>query len=525
MRINKLELKNFRKFKNLRLEFKPGINLITGLNGSGKTTLLNAIGFAIYGDLVNGTNLRDNLRYGQKGQSKVGFVNLDIINSVNLNITRKIRLKDKIASQWTVCNGNFIPSHSDISEIEQSLPQKDVFFEIAYIDNIRQDLTDLNKKDFRQTLSRKMLPWDMQKVLDNTKALSLYLDTKENELKRILDGKKEEIKELISKEDLVSSLKDEHKELSNKIEEIQKTKEELEKRRISGEKYEKYASGSLEQMEKTLKQIQRLVGKLKIGQYIHKDFIEEKIVSSTLNSYLNEYIEKVSFLYTQIQEIGALLRKITQIQTDLQNERQKAEKDLIMKINDQNRNLAYTVAKLETISHQISISEQYLEEKQKINRVIMERQNDIEKYRTDIVIAERLRGLITSMWNGSISSFFRRIENRSNELLKLLKIDVCLQITEEEIVANIEGIKTDSALFSAGEEGLFNILVRIAILQELGQTSLLILEDPIAHFDQVRTKSFLSMLNSLKNDFSQIIMTSHSFDLEFDVENRIVLDP
>ncbi len=43
MFIRELALKNFRNYKNLYLEFAPGINLITGDNAAGKTNILEAI--------------------------------------------------------------------------------------------------------------------------------------------------------------------------------------------------------------------------------------------------------------------------------------------------------------------------------------------------------------------------------------------------------------------------------------------------------------------------------------------------
>ncbi len=48
MRINKIELKNFRNHRESSYEFEKGINLILGENGSGKTSILDAIGFALF---------------------------------------------------------------------------------------------------------------------------------------------------------------------------------------------------------------------------------------------------------------------------------------------------------------------------------------------------------------------------------------------------------------------------------------------------------------------------------------------
>jgi predicted ATP-binding protein involved in virulence len=47
MKIDRLELKNFRGYKDLSVEFDPGFNLIIGDNGSGKTALLEALTVAM----------------------------------------------------------------------------------------------------------------------------------------------------------------------------------------------------------------------------------------------------------------------------------------------------------------------------------------------------------------------------------------------------------------------------------------------------------------------------------------------
>lgn len=46
MRLESLELRNFRNYEQLNIEFDPGVNLIVGDNAQGKTNLLEAIEFA-----------------------------------------------------------------------------------------------------------------------------------------------------------------------------------------------------------------------------------------------------------------------------------------------------------------------------------------------------------------------------------------------------------------------------------------------------------------------------------------------
>ena len=45
MRLNKLELENFRNYEHLSVEFDPAVNLIVGCNAQGKTNLLEAVNF------------------------------------------------------------------------------------------------------------------------------------------------------------------------------------------------------------------------------------------------------------------------------------------------------------------------------------------------------------------------------------------------------------------------------------------------------------------------------------------------
>lgn len=51
MKINYLELSNYRKFKQLKLQFPDGIVGVLGLNGVGKSTLIESIAWALFGNV------------------------------------------------------------------------------------------------------------------------------------------------------------------------------------------------------------------------------------------------------------------------------------------------------------------------------------------------------------------------------------------------------------------------------------------------------------------------------------------
>jgi DNA repair exonuclease SbcCD ATPase subunit len=48
--INKVEMTNWRKYKQHEVQFRPGINFIVGANGAGKTSILEAIAVALTGE-------------------------------------------------------------------------------------------------------------------------------------------------------------------------------------------------------------------------------------------------------------------------------------------------------------------------------------------------------------------------------------------------------------------------------------------------------------------------------------------
>ena len=53
MRIDRLEIKNFKKFSDYTLELHPQFTLLVGDNGTGKTTLLDALAISAGVWLVN----------------------------------------------------------------------------------------------------------------------------------------------------------------------------------------------------------------------------------------------------------------------------------------------------------------------------------------------------------------------------------------------------------------------------------------------------------------------------------------
>ena len=64
MHINHIELRDFRNYVNLKLDFDPSVNLIVGDNAQGKTNLLEAIGFLGSGRSFRAQRTAEMVRFG-----------------------------------------------------------------------------------------------------------------------------------------------------------------------------------------------------------------------------------------------------------------------------------------------------------------------------------------------------------------------------------------------------------------------------------------------------------------------------
>ncbi len=65
MILSELELSNFKNFREKRVEFTSGINVLQGPNGSGKTTILEGVEFALYGSVGGKTGLEPLIKAGE----------------------------------------------------------------------------------------------------------------------------------------------------------------------------------------------------------------------------------------------------------------------------------------------------------------------------------------------------------------------------------------------------------------------------------------------------------------------------
>ena len=66
MYITELELKNFRNYKELTIQFDKNVNIIVGRNAQGKTNLIEAVFLSSIGRSFRTSHDSDLIRFGQE---------------------------------------------------------------------------------------------------------------------------------------------------------------------------------------------------------------------------------------------------------------------------------------------------------------------------------------------------------------------------------------------------------------------------------------------------------------------------
>ena len=95
MSIDKVFLKNFRPFTDLKLDLSNNNLLLTGVNGTGKTSVLEAINVLITGKSFKTRDLKDCIKDNSK-------------EKVDLNFYQIIKILNKFKIKYWICQGTLL---------------------------------------------------------------------------------------------------------------------------------------------------------------------------------------------------------------------------------------------------------------------------------------------------------------------------------------------------------------------------------------------------------------------------------
>jgi len=368
MKINKVELKNYRIHKDYALSFEKGINLLLGSNGSGKSSVLEAIGFALFDSGARGNN-EDIVSKGEtSGSVKILFTGNDekeyeierkfgagsYVKLVNLESLDKwtgskdvYRIVGKILNIDNI-NGVFFESVICAKQnkfidifIKGDKKQADHFdelFDTAIYSDLCEKLREQNEKKYedenkikiakKETLASQQkniadLEGELKKQHEELASEKEKQANLENELK----GKKKELDEYNNLKERINSKEKEVKNSKSNIENFTKARNDavrylkdseaarafLEEKKDDYEKYEsaKKESDALEKellqfknAAKEYKELQNQQQKLKDDQ--NKLQSDKKIEENNINSFT----EQISKQETEQKEEQKKLKEI-----------------------------------------------------------------------------------------------------------------------------------------------------------------------------------------------------------------------
>ncbi len=147
MHLNKLVMRNFKKFRRAEVEFQDGLTGIVGSNGAGKSTIVEAIAWALYGNRASSIK-RDYIRNARAGDADPVEVRLSLsLGKQEMTIYRAMKGKGLMPEAFLLLDDQRIAAGT--KEVDQRLEE---ILKISYQDFMKtfyarqKDLDNLLKE-------------------------------------------------------------------------------------------------------------------------------------------------------------------------------------------------------------------------------------------------------------------------------------------------------------------------------------------------------------------------------------------
>lgn len=324
MKINRIYLENYRIHEKLEVEFDKGINLLLGENGKGKSSILEAIGYALFGSDLRGTQ-KDAIQYGKKSAKiQVEFTGVDgeeyIVTrklpgttSIYRKSNPELELQGKEDRIRELCGirgdikdvyDNVIVAKQNefISSFKATAKDREKTFDKVFNTEIYREIYDGYSKDVEGKYKNEIA------IEENSiKSISEVMEDSQ-EVKEKLELEEEREKEF---EKYLNNLSAELKEIKEKLNQISGTELKIEK-----------INGEIRKSEEVLNNITLQEEKLK--KQIEETILAKEIADKNIENH-NEYI-KTSEILESIKKEKKELDQIKEEQSNLEKSLVSLEK-------------------------------------------------------------------------------------------------------------------------------------------------------------------------------------------------------
>src|SRR3990170_102835 len=338
--------------------------------------------------------------------------------------------------------------------------------------------------------------------------------------------------------------------VKNNLEEaIERTQKEIEQF-LKGKGEQETLKKNLLDKEKNLLFLQdnlKNIGELSYDLTVH---LELKTNLDRLEKLKEKYIA----LNQEKNKLPQLKQNLTQIESNLKNLNIEIEtyrnkiktlsfseeelKTTEKKVEEQRAKIHQLELNLKDLNHQKGIFSLELEKIERDIQETLKLKEELKSLGEDRLYLEKLDKILVDFKTSLISRIRPALSTYTNELFLELTDGRYekLELTDEnddryppyEIVIYDQGERFSIERFSGGEKDLANLCLRLAISQQVSQSSgvefsFIILDEIFGSQDASRKENILKGLAKLKNRFRQIFLITHIDDIKDSVENLITV--
>ncbi|MDH7506411.1 MAG: SMC family ATPase, partial [Candidatus Thermoplasmatota archaeon] len=465
MILKSLTLKNYRKFKDVTIEFPDGVTGVVGLNGVGKSTIFESVAFAIYGYVAARTSV-DQIKRQGAAHSDSCFVELEFIfEGDNYKIVRQLSGKALTASAVATVNGKIVATGAEtVSNYFQNKLGMDFRSFFTSIFAKQKELNSLSQMvaSERRPLILKMLGIDS--LDDVIKEIKSDKKEKDNLIERLNhelvdeNGKdkisfyKEEITKLEKKQkenklsikttkNKIQILK---KELEKLLEDFKKNKNEYEKiknkKEILTEKKILF-----EEKEGILKDIKNLSLEIQERQKNIEQQNKKLENFKDVEKQLESTKKRLDELYLEIEE---LVKKIEQKKTIVSGVKKE-----INEIDLKNKKILELGPKAKCPTCERVLAEQYETLLKKFNEEKKNKENEVLIYLKEVSLLEEKKDKLLR----EEQAFEKKRNYLENQFQEITKIQTTIKNLSKELEKEKNNLKSKQQRLKERESIKFDI--------------------------------------------------------------------
>lgn len=187
MRLRYMELRNYRKFRDARIEFPDGVVAIVGNNGTGKTTILEAVTWALFGN--SSSVVRDNkegvVSLGASPGEECSVVLEFDLGEDSYRLARNMKVRSLKTDASLEVNGQLLATGD--TEVTKAIVSRLGMDHQAFFVSVFTKQKDLNALANLKPAERKTLVLRMLRV-DSLDKVIKSIDADANTVKREAEG-------------------------------------------------------------------------------------------------------------------------------------------------------------------------------------------------------------------------------------------------------------------------------------------------------------------------------------------------